>query len=77
MKAKVYTTTACPYCIMVKNFLRKNGAEFEEINISKDENAKKYIVEKTGEMTVPVTEFEGKFVSGFDTKKLKELLGMK
>ena len=74
MKPKVYTTTICPYCIMVKNFLKKNSVEFEEINVSKDESAKDHIIKKTGEMSVPVTEFNGNFISGFDTKKLKELL---
>ena len=30
-----YTTTTCPYCVMVKNFLREQGVPFEEVNVSK------------------------------------------
>lgn len=76
MKVIVYTTPACPFCVMVKNFLKQNNIQFEEIDVSADKSKAEYITEKTGAMSVPVTEIDGKFVIGYDIKKLKELLGL-
>jgi len=74
MKVKVYTTPTCPWCVRVKEFLKKHGIEFEEINVAENKEALIYMVKNTQQMGVPVTEIDGKFVIGFDEKKLKELL---
>ena len=77
MKIIVYTTPICPYCVFVKNFLKKNKFEFEEVDISKDEKMKQAMIEKSGQMSVPVTEIDGKIIVGYDLKKLKEALKIK
>ncbi len=73
---KVYSTPACPYCEKVKDFLKNHEIEFDEINVAEDREKAVEMVEKTGQMSVPVTEKQGKFVIGFDEEKLKELLGI-
>lgn len=35
-KVTVYTTTTCPYCVMLKNFLREQGIPFTEVNVQLD-----------------------------------------
>ena len=75
-KVTVYTSDVCPYCVMVKNFLKQNNVEFEEINLSKNREKAEEIAKKSGVRSVPVTEIDGEIVVGYDTNKLKELLGL-
>jgi len=76
-KVKIYTTPACPFCVMAKEYLKEKGIEFEEIDVSKNEKAAKEMVEKSGQMGVPVIEIDGKIVIGFDKEKIDEILGLK
>lgn len=64
----------CPYCTTLKEFLKEREVEFEEIDVSQDEKAMKEMVEKTGQMGVPVMEIEGEIVIGFDREKIIKLL---
>lgn len=73
-KAKVYSTPSCPYCVMAKDFLEEKGVEVEYIDVSKDQEAAKEMVEKSKQMGVPVIEMEGEIVVGFDRERLKELI---
>ena len=73
-KVKVYSTKTCPYCNMAKDFFKQRGVEFEDIDVGEDREAAKEMVEKSGQMGVPVIEIEGKIVVGFDKEKIEELL---
>jgi glutaredoxin-like YruB-family protein len=75
-KVKVYSTPTCPFCIMLKKFLKDNNIEFEDVDVSRDMNAAREMVDKTGQMGVPVIEVDGEFVIGFDKGRIKELLGL-
>jgi len=61
----------------LKEFLKMNNIEFEEIDVSKDEKAKEELVKKTGRMEVPVMEIDGEIVVGFDKEKICKLLKLK
>ena len=58
---KLYTKTICPKCLLVKSELQRAGLEADIINIDVDEQAKQKIIE-AGFLSVPVLEFEGKFI---------------
>lgn len=73
-EVKIYSTSMCPYCTTLKEFLKERGVEFEEIDVSQDEKAMKEMVEKTGQMGVPVIEIDGEIVIGFDREKIIKLL---
>ncbi len=77
MVVKLFTTPACVYCFTLKEFLKEKNIEFEEIDVSKDEKLKEEIIEKSGQMGVPVLEIDGQMVAGFDKKKICELLKIK
>lgn len=70
----VYTTTTCPYCVMVKNFLAEKGVDFKEVNVQLDPIAANRLVQTTGEMGVPQTNVNGNWVIGFDPNRLNSLL---
>jgi len=76
-KTIIYSTPFCPYCIVAKNYFKKNEVEFEEINVEGDERAFNEMVEKSGQMNVPVIEIDGEVVVGFNKGRVDELLGLK
>ena len=80
-KVKVYATTTCPYCTMVAEWLTNKKVEFEKILVDQNHEAAKEMIEKTGQMGVPVTEIaysdrKSEFVIGFDQPKLAYMLGV-
>jgi len=73
----VYTTPTCPWCTTVKNFLKKNGVRFNEIDVASNQSAAQAMVSKSGQQGVPQTEINGEMVIGFDQAKLNRLLELK
>jgi len=72
----VYSTPACPYCIRAKDYLKANDITFENIDVSQDQEAGQKMVEKSGQMGVPVLDIEGEIIVGFDKEKIKNALGI-
>lgn len=70
----VYTTNTCPYCDMMKNFLKEQGLPFNEINGQHDPIAANRLVKTTGQMGVPQTEINGQWILGFDPEKVMQLV---
>ncbi len=77
MKVRIYTTTQCPYCHMAMEFFKKNGVKYEEINVENDEKAAEEMVEKSGQMGVPVIEIDGQIIVGFQRSALERALKLK
>jgi glutaredoxin 3 len=73
-KIKVYSTETCPYCVMVKEFLKDKKLEFEDIDVNSDKDKAQEMVEKSGQMGVPVVDIGGKIIIGFDKPKIEETL---
>ncbi|HSB46446.1 MAG TPA: glutaredoxin family protein [Candidatus Bilamarchaeum sp.] len=73
-KVIVYSTTVCPWCVKVKEFLRQNNVEYEERNAQENPDYASEVMQKSGGMAVPVTDIDGTIIVGFNVKKLKEAL---
>ncbi|MDD3774268.1 MAG: glutaredoxin domain-containing protein [Patescibacteria group bacterium] len=81
-KVIVYSTTTCPYCKLEKTWLEENGIAHEVKLVDLNPVAAQWMVEKTGQMGVPVTEIQYKdiepeFIIGFDRPQLTQALGIK
>ncbi len=76
-KVKVYSTPTCPYCKQAKEFLRQNSIEFEDINVAEDSAAADEMVQKSGQMGVPVLDVNGTIIVGFDKEAIKKALRLK
>ncbi|MFC1756769.1 glutaredoxin family protein [Patescibacteria group bacterium] len=76
-KIQVYSTPTCAYCVMVKDWLKEKNIEFEEFDVSVDEEKRNELIAKTGQLAVPVIIIGNDAVVGFDKAKLSELLGVK
>lgn len=73
---KIYSTPSCPYCHMLKEYLDEKGFEYEDVNVAEDLQAREEMVEKSGQMGVPVSDIDGSIVVGFDREKVNELLSI-
>lgn len=71
---KVYSTPSCHYCVEVKQFLRENNVEFEEIDVSTDQSAAEEMTQKSGQLGAPVLDIDGEIIVGFDQEKIKSAL---
>ncbi|MCR4405289.1 MAG: glutathione S-transferase N-terminal domain-containing protein [Candidatus Acetothermia bacterium] len=75
-EVKVYSTPTCPWCSRVKQFLDERNIPYEEYNVAEDMARAQEMVQKSGQMGVPVIEVDGEIVIGFDRPRLEELLGL-
>lgn len=70
----VYTTPSCSWCTTLKTYLRSNQIRFTEVDVSKNEQAAKEMVQRSGQQGVPQTSIDGQIVVGFDKNKINRLL---
>lgn len=75
-KVIVYSTPSCPYCIMAEDFLKEHKIKFEHVDVSKNQERAQEMVEKSGQMGVPVIDVDGEIIVGFDQEKLEKALGL-
>jgi glutaredoxin 3 len=59
---------------MAQEFLEKEGVDVEVIDVALDENAARELVEKSGQLGVPVLEVKKLIMIGFDGNAYKKAL---
>jgi glutaredoxin-like YruB-family protein len=74
MVVRVFSTPTCVFCVTLKSFLKEHNIQFEDIDVAENQIAQKEMIEKSGQMEVPVIEIDGQMVVGFDQEKIKKLL---
>jgi len=62
---------------MAKDYFKENNIEYENIDVSADQNARQEMFQKSNQMGVPVIDIDGKIIVGFDRSALEEALGGK
>jgi glutaredoxin-like YruB-family protein len=73
---KVYSTPTCPYCIRAKQFLKDNNIVFEDVDVSSNQSAAQEMIQKSGQMGIPVLDIDGEIIVGFDKERIKQALGL-
>jgi len=73
----IYSTPTCHFCHMAKDFFNANGIKYEDYNVATDMEKRKEMMQKSGQLGVPVIVIGDQIVIGFDQPKLKQLLGVK
>ena len=73
----VYSTSHCPYCIKLKDFLKQNNIKYVEYNVEEDKEKANEMVEKSGQMGVPVIDIDGTVIVGFDKQAVAKALRLK
>jgi glutaredoxin 3 len=72
----IYTTSTCHFCQMSKELFKANNIQYTEYNVGTDPQKRQEMIEKSGQMGVPVIFIGDDMVIGFDKKRLDELLGL-
>lgn len=70
----VYSTPTCPWCTVLKDYLRKNRIDFRDVDVSRDQQAAQEMVNRSGQQGVPQCVIDGEVIIGFDQKKINKLL---
>ena len=73
----IYSTPTCVYCKAAKDFFNANNIAYTEYNVAADLKKREEMIEKSGQMGVPVIEVGADIVVGFDKAMLSQLLGVK
>ena len=70
----MYSTQVCPYCNMAKDYLKKKGVDFDDIDVSKDRESAEEMIRKSGQMGVPVLDVYGTIIVGFNMNAIDHAL---
>ena len=73
-KVEIYSTPTCTYCHAAKDYFAQNNVEYTEYDVAADLEKRSEMVEKSGQMGVPVIDIGGTIIIGFDEEKIKEAL---
>ncbi|MEI7688722.1 MAG: glutaredoxin family protein [Candidatus Nomurabacteria bacterium] len=76
-KVTVYSTPTCHFCHMAKDFFKEKNVEFVDYNVSTDLEKRKEMMDKSGQMGVPVIVIDDKIIVGFNKPQIVEKLGIK
>jgi len=74
---KIYSTPSCPYCHTLMAFLDERKIQYQHIDVSEDEKTKEEIIQKSGQMGLPIIDIDGEIIVGFDREKISKLLNIK
>jgi len=73
-KVLIYSTPTCHYCNMTKEFLKENDVAYVDYNVAEDTEKRAEMIEKSGQMGVPVIMVGEEMLIGFNEAKMRELL---
>lgn len=73
----LYTTTLCPVCGMVRDFLTNLDIEYKEVSVDFNPIAMIKLIGKTRRLSVPQTNINGTWILGFDPVRMLEVLNSK
>jgi glutaredoxin 3 len=76
-KVIVFSTPTCSYCNLAKRYFREKNIKFTDVDVSRDQNAARDMVKRTGQTGVPVILINNKAIVGFDKPKINQLLNIK
>ena len=74
MAVSVYSTPTCTFCKQVKDYLRERHVKFTDYDISRDQRKGEEMVHKSRQTGVPVIDFNGSIIVGFDRNRLDRLI---
>lgn len=70
----VYTTPTCGFCHAVKEYFKQKGVKYQEKDLTKDQEAAKWVFNNTGQLAVPVIDMNGTIIVGFDKPRIDQEL---
>lgn len=72
----IYSTPSCVYCNAAKAFFKEKNVAYTEHNVAADAERRKEMIEKSGQMGVPVIDIDGQLIVGFNKPVVAKALGL-
>lgn len=72
----IYCTPTCHFCQVAKDFLKENGISYTEFDVAHDLERRQEMIQKSGQMGVPVILVGEELIVGFDKEKLAAAIGV-
>lgn len=70
----IYSTPTCHFCHAAKDFFTAHNVPFQDFDVAANLEKRREMIEKTGQMGVPVIEVGDQIIIGYDEEELKNLL---
>ena len=70
----IYSTRTCAFCHAAKQYLSGRGIDFEEVKVDEIPDGPRKLIEKSGQLGVPVIDVDGTIIVGFDRPRLDSVL---
>ncbi len=75
-KVEIYSTPTCLYCNAAKDFFNTHGVQYAEYNVATDLAKRQEMVDRSGQLGVPVIVVGDEVIVGFDEARLSKLVGV-
>ena len=72
----IYSTPSCHFCHLAKEFFKEKNITYAEYDVAGDVEKRKEMIEKSGQMGVPVIFIGEEMIIGYDKPKIVQLLGL-
>jgi glutaredoxin-like YruB-family protein len=72
----IYSTPTCHFCNLAKDFFSEHNIAYTEYDVAADIKKRKEMVDKTGQMGVPVIDIDGEIMVGFNEEVIAKALGI-
>jgi len=77
MEIKIYTSETCPWCKKLRDWLKKKKVPFQELNLTESDHARDELIQKSGQLSVPIIDIDGEIIVGFQEERLEKLIKKK
>lgn len=73
----IYSTPTCHFCHLAKDFFKENNVPFVDYDVLSDISKRQEMMQKSGQMGVPVIVIGSDVVVGFDRERIADILQIK
>jgi glutaredoxin 3 len=70
----VYSSPTCAFCHMAMDYFKQKGVPYVEKDISVDQDALRFVLEKVGQAVTPIITIGDQIIIGFDRPRIDEAL---
>lgn len=76
-KVIIYSTPTCHFCTMAKDYFDEKGVVYEAFDVASDMEKRKEMMDKSGQLGVPVIVIEDEIIVGFNKPLIDQILNLK
>lgn len=75
-KIIVYGAEWCVWCHKAMDFLNEHKVKYEYKDIDKDPKFAEEVINKSGQMGIPIIDIDGSIIIGYNKDAIKKALGL-